>query len=123
MSREQRVPPRSGVNQWKPVEGDRLARARRKAMRRLFLRAVVATALIALGWGIGRAQTTTPDFELVIDAPAGETKIECQRGCDLTWVERGLNPNARPVPTFSFGCSGAGQVRCPSGRVGGWIKR
>src|SRR5213592_2352183 len=32
-----------------------------------------------------------PDFELVVDAPAGPTTITCVRGCRLMWVERGIN--------------------------------
>jgi len=85
--------------------------------------AMVAAALIGLGYGIGSAQRAEPDFELVIDSPAGETRIECRRGCDLAWVERGVNPNAQPHSTFSFACGATSQGRCQSGRVGGWIRR
>jgi hypothetical protein len=87
----------------------------------------VAVAFTALGWTLGRAQARQPDFELVITAPGGPanttregmTKVECVRGCELMWVERGLNPNSRPSSTFSFGC---GAESCASGRIGGWVK-
>jgi hypothetical protein len=62
-----------------------------------------------------------PDFELIVDAPGGETTVECRRGCDLAWVERGVNPSSRPVPTFKFACGS--QDRCSSFRIGGWMKR
>jgi hypothetical protein len=81
---------------------------------------IVAVALIALGWTLGRAQSGQPDFELRVDAPGGKTRIECVRGCELMWVERGINPNDTPGPTFSYGC---GAERCFSGTVGGWNTR
>jgi hypothetical protein len=52
-------------------------------------RVVAAAGLIALSWTIGNAQSRQPDFELLVNAPAGETRIECVRGCTLMWVERG----------------------------------
>ncbi len=90
-------------------------------MRRTAVRLVVAAMLIGLGWAAGMAQTTKPDFELVVDAPAGDVSVTCAKGCDLAWVERGVNPNATPTQTFTFGCGGP--VRCSSGKIGGWIRR
>ena len=88
-------------------------------MRRLFVNAAVAFALIATGWIVAKAQTTSmPDFELIVDAPGGATTIRCVRGCRLAWVERGVNPNSEPVESFDFACSGA---RCSSAKVGGWL--
>jgi hypothetical protein len=81
---------------------------------------IAVTVSVGLGWTIGRAQTTQPDFELSISAPAGETRVQCLRGCDLSWVGRGLNPNATATQTFTFRCSGA--ERCSSGTVGGWSR-
>ncbi len=72
------------------------------------------------GWTIGRAQSAAPDFELVVNAPGGQTSIECVRGCDLKWVERGLNPNSGLTARFTFSCSAS---ECSSGRVGGWLRR
>ena len=89
-------------------------------MRRLFLHAVVALALVTAGWALARAQVSQPDFEIVVDAPGGPTTIRCVRGCALAWVERGVNPNATAVESFDFNCSG---VRCSSFRVGGWLIR
>lgn len=82
---------------------------------------VCAAVLVFLGWAVGRAQTSAPAFEVVVDAPTGETKITCVKGCELAWVERGVNPNAKPGPTFTYSCSGA--PRCSSARVGGWLSR
>ena len=36
----------------------------------------VAVILILAGWAVGRAQTSAPAFELLVDAPGGETTIE-----------------------------------------------
>jgi hypothetical protein len=81
----------------------------------------LAVILVVFGWAVGRAQTSTLAFEVVVDAPSGETKITCVRGCELAWVERGVNPNAKPGPTFTYSCSGT--PRCSSARVGGWLSR
>jgi hypothetical protein len=84
------------------------------------VRIAIAAALIALGWGAAKAQTAQPDFELIVDSPAGATIVTCVRGCEMAWVERGINTDAKPIPTFRFNCSGT--ERCSSGKVGGWIK-
>ena len=89
-----------------------------KTMARTIVQIVVAVVLVFLGWAIGRAQTSAPAFEFVVDAPGGETRIKCIRGCELAWVERGLNPNAIPTPSFKYQCTDS---RCSSGRVGGWL--
>ena len=82
----------------------------------------ISTMLLTAGWVAGQAQVVAPSFELVVTAPQGETTIACTRGCTLAWVERGVNPNAVPKPTFTFKCSGVAAVRCSSARVGGWVK-
>jgi hypothetical protein len=92
-------------------------------MRRTTIRLTAAAILVALGWAAGRAQSSKPDFELVVTGPAGQTTVECRRGCELAWVERGVNANARPMPTFEFGCSGGGVTRCSSARIGGWLRQ
>lgn len=79
-----------------------------------------AAALLFLGWAVGRAQSTQPTFELIVDAPSGETTVTCVRGCELAWVERGVNPNAKPEKTFKYSCNGP---RCSSSRIGGWLSR
>ena len=91
-------------------------------MHRLVLRIAVAVGFLALGWTAGRAQTSAPDFELMITSPTGSATVECVRGCELAWTERGVNPKATRMPTFTFQCNGPAQPRCSSGRIGGWVK-
>ena len=91
-------------------------------MRRALLRLVLAALLVTLGWAAGRAQSADPDFEIVVTGPAGAARVECRRGCALAWVERGVNPNALPMPTFGFECTGQGVTTCSSGRIGGWLR-
>jgi hypothetical protein len=85
-------------------------------------RITMLAALVGLGWVAGYAQSPGPDFEVVVNAPEGETTIECVRGCELAWVERGVNPNSKPMRTFTFKCQGAADSRCSSMKVGGWLK-
>ena len=92
-------------------------------MKRVAFRAIVAIALVGLGWAYGRAQTPAPDFEIVIDAPEGKTNIECVRGCLLAWVERGVSQGIPQNPAFNYGCSNSPSKRCGSGRIGGWVAR
>jgi hypothetical protein len=98
-------------------------------MIRAGLRIAMVAALMGIGWMAAKAQTSEPDFELIVNAPNGETTIECVRGCELAWVQRGLNANSKPMPKFLFGCGGgavggdASEARCSSFKVGGWIKR
>ena len=79
---------------------------------------MLALTLVAVGWFGAKAQSSTPDFELIVDAPGGETTVECLRGCNLVWVERGTNTNATPQAKFTYRC---GASRCSSGRIGGWV--
>jgi hypothetical protein len=89
-------------------------------MRRVVVQFAVGVMLLGLGWKIGRAQSTQPDFELIVRAPVGETTVECSRGCKLAWVERGVNPRSKPTATFTFACSGETVGHCGSGKIGGW---
>lgn len=88
-------------------------------MRRSMRTCVCLLVAVLIGWTAGRAQTATPDFELVVNAPGGETSIQCVRGCDLKFIER-LNANSGAIPTFTFRC---GASQCSSGRIGGWVRR
>jgi hypothetical protein len=90
-------------------------------MRQTLGRLVIAAGLVGLGWAAGRAQNAGPDFELVVDAPVGQTSVECRRGCTLAWVERGV-PDGGSQTTFTFRCGGAGAERCSSYAIGGWVK-
>jgi hypothetical protein len=85
-------------------------------------RTALVFALVAFGWSLGRAQSVRPqpDFEIVVNAPGGRTTVECLRGCELVWAERGLNPNADPQAQFTFSCTAG---TCASGKVAGWIRR
>jgi hypothetical protein len=87
--------------------------------RKAFI-ASIALVLVLFGWVVGRSQTSAPDFEFIVDAPSGETVIECVRGCNLLWVERGIPKSATPQTKFNYSC---GAERCGSGRIGGWISR
>ena len=46
-------------------------------MKRHVLRIAIAAGLLALGWTAGRAQTSAPDFELIVNSPAGDVSVEC----------------------------------------------
>ena len=87
-------------------------------MRGALVRLLIAGMLVTLGWVAGTAQSTPPDFMLAVDSPRGVTTVECWRGCDLAWIEPGLD-TAKPQAKFSFECKGE---RCQSGRIGGWFK-
>jgi hypothetical protein len=90
-------------------------------VRSILRRTVVALALIGLGWVAARAQVAAPDFEIVVNAPTGQTTVQCVRGCTLMWIARGINPNSQPNPSFTFSCTAA--QGCSSSRVGGWLGR
>jgi hypothetical protein len=93
-------------------------------MTRMALGFTLAAVLLMAGWTAGRAQTTEPDFVLVVETKVGvsaETTIRCVEGCGLTWIERGLNPNSSVMPQFTFRCTPP--ETCTSARVGGWLTR
>jgi len=75
------------------------------AMRRNALRLTIALGLIGLGWSVGHAQNAdAPDFIFSVSAPAGETKVECVRGCNLLWSVFTPTRTAA-VNGFTFPCS------------------
>lgn len=90
-------------------------------MRTIIVRTLVASALLGTGWAAAKAQVSEPNFELVVDAPAGATTITCVRGCRLMWIERGIPTNAGTMKSFEFSCRGNLVERCSSSKVGGWI--
>jgi hypothetical protein len=90
-------------------------------MFRLVVRVALAGLLVIAGWSLGRAQSAQPDFEIVVNAPVGETTITCKRGCNLAWVERGIPDNVVKKDEFRFRCGGGGVERCSSATVGGWV--
>lgn len=89
-------------------------------MRRSIWTVALVIIAVVVGWVVGHAQGGNPDFELVVTAPGGETSVQCVRGCDLKWVERGSNPNSGLMTKFTFSC---GASECSSGRIGGWVRR
>lgn len=90
---------------------------------------LVSGLMLLAGWTAGRAQTSAPDFELVVSTKATDTgmdtTVECVRGCKLAWVQRGVNPRAARLSSFEFSCNGngTGVSQCPSGIVGGWLQK
>jgi hypothetical protein len=67
-------------------------------MNRTMLRIVLAIVLIGAGWSVGKAQTAVADFEITVDAPRGEARVTCFRGCE--WAKKGTIPS----PTITFQC-------------------
>jgi hypothetical protein len=67
-------------------------------MKRELLLIVVAVLLVGAGWSAGRAtaQARVADFELSIEAPRGEVRVACSRGCD--W------PSTGALATINFRC-------------------
>jgi len=88
-------------------------------MNRIPARVAVALALLGFGWSMGRAQSSQPDFELMVEAPGGATTVQCVKGCDLLFH---MDVGNVPSPTFSFNCSG-GTSWCYSQTINGYLKR
>jgi hypothetical protein len=86
--------------------------------RRAVIRTAVVVGLLALGWVAGRAQAPAADFTLRIEAPMGETKIECVQGCALQFIRETPKPESA-TPSFTYGCTGQ---RCGAA-VHGFLKR
>lgn len=72
-------------------------------MTRIAVRLLVAVALVALGWLIGRAQSVGPQFfSLTIDSPVGSTILRCN-GCELfSWTEG----HSTAQRQFTLACGG-----------------
>ena len=73
-----------------------------------------------MGWMAAKAQTSEPNFEVVVNAPSGETTIECVRRL------RARMGGARPQPEFEADEDLHVQVRWRLqvliARVGGWVR-
>jgi hypothetical protein len=67
-------------------------------VKRTLLGVLLAFAFIGAGWSAGKAQTRVADFEIAIDAPRGQMKVTCSRGCD--WVRE----SGSSVPTATMRC-------------------
>ena len=81
-----------------------------------------AVLLVALGWTVGYAQRPEPDFMLAIDAPAGETRVECVSGCRLMGARDLPNIRAGQMTAYRYSCSGAAVRRCTA-QAAGWLVR
>jgi hypothetical protein len=83
-------------------------------MRLKVMLGAVAIMLVAAGWSAGSAQQSVADFYLTIDAPSGELKITCSRGCDWP-AERGNPPQTIASRCERTPCqvtvNGRGQIR------------
>ena len=85
-------------------------------------RVAVAFILVGLGWTLGYAQRPAPEFMLAIDAPAGQTRVECVSGCRLMGSRDLGNPNAGQMRVYTYGCSGGAVERCTA-QAAGWLVR
>jgi len=83
---------------------------------------VWAFILVGLGWTVGHAQRPEPEFMIAIDAPVGETHVECVSGCRLIGARDVGNPNASQMRVYTYGCSGGNVQRCEA-KVAGWLVR
>jgi hypothetical protein len=83
---------------------------------------VIAFLFVGLGWTLGHAQRPDPEFMIAIDAPVGETRVECVSGCTLMGARDLENPNASRMRTYTYGCSGRDVRRCGA-QVAGWPVR
>jgi hypothetical protein len=83
-------------------------------------RAFWSFVLVSLGWVIGHAQRAEPEFMISIDAPVGETRIECASGCELMGSRDVGNPSAGRLKVYMYGCAGRNAQRCGAS-VAGWL--
>ena len=86
------------------------------------IRVLLAVGLLAVGWTLGYAQRAQPEFMIAIDAPAGNTRIQCISGCELLGARDLENPNAGRMKTYGYACGGSSASRCTA-RVAGWLTK
>ena len=80
-------------------------------LTRTLLRILLALSFVAVGWSFGVAQGPVADFEITIEAPRGDGKLTCSRGCD--WRnEPGVSPNQ----TITIRCESEKCLRTYNGR-------
>jgi hypothetical protein len=82
-------------------------------------RVVWALLLIGCGWAFGAAGRPEPEFMISIDAPVGQTRVECLSGCRLIGARDLPNSKALRMKVYSYSCSGDGAQRCGA-QVAGW---
>ena len=79
---------------------------------------ILALIILGTGWAVGYAQRPEPQFMLSIEAPMGETRIECVSGCQLIGARDVGVPSAGRMKSYTFSCTGT--HRC-KGAAGGWL--
>ena len=84
--------------------------------------AFLAFVFVALGWALGYSQRSAPEFMIAIDAPVGETRVECVSGCELIGARDLGNPKAGRLTVYGDGCSGRNVRRCRA-QIAGWLVR
>jgi len=84
---------------------------------------VWALILFALGWTVGAAERPQPEFMIAIDAPVGQTHVECLSGCKLVGARDLPNPRAGLMRVYSYGCSGGNVQRCGAQVAAGGFNR
>ena len=82
-------------------------------------RLVWAFLLVGLGWTAGAAERRQPEFMIAIDAPAGQTRVECLSGCRLMGARDLPNNSATTMKVYAYQCSGPSVRRCGA-QVAGW---
>jgi len=90
-------------------------------MKRAVIYAIVALGLTLSGWTVGRAQSSVPDFTLSLDAPGGETRVTCTKGCLLQGGRDYGNDRAGYMVTYTYSCGGGNTDRCTA-TLNGWLK-
>ena len=84
--------------------------------------AFLAFVLVGLGWAVGYAQRSEPEFMIAISAPVGETRVECVSGCELMGARDLGNPHAGRLKVYTYRCSGPSVQRCGA-KIAGWLTR
>jgi hypothetical protein len=82
-------------------------------------RVFLGIGLLGIGWAVGYAQRPEADFMIKINAPAGNTSVECVSGCELLSEHDLESANGR-MKTFAFGCTGSASKRCGA-QAAGWL--
>ena len=92
-------------------------------MTRVGVQMALLLTVLLFGWGVGKAQTSAPEFTLAIDAPTGRTTVSCIRGCTLQAErDKGLPQRARvrvTMTNYSYECNAPDRCRA---MVNGWLK-
>ena len=92
-------------------------------MGKQLVRLMIAVALVVIGWSVGRAQTTAPDFELVVTKHDGgmDMQVACKKGCTLGYINpQGVARKLVGRNDVGFACGN--EARCDF-TFAGWSQR